>query len=514
MKVHSLLQRACIVRCRLPPLPLEIWYQILDFTLDIPEALGSTCTSEGIWEYLYYHRFQQHSLSGKRVETYTKLSTPWSDSYTADPKHPYELHRKQRLNLRLVCSTWDTILRQCPTAWSFGSSAKDFRFVKRLDLILAHTQGMPNHDQNIITSARDLNPARLRILAIYDSSSSSPTHGDAAPTIFDLIKQRPEIVRNLSCFSYTGAHMGHFDSLWPLFINLTTLIVEMGEIIEMNVELPRLQVLMLKSTRIRVRKWRCPSLRHLVLVYLYSIIAPLNLEIPAIISPSSLLTLVVYNRRLIVNEEFWQSYSSLIHIGSSNLDYQYPPPLHHPLSHLSVIDPVLSESTVTALRSLTSSGHPIKSIRFLPYYHYRSFDSPVERWNQLLRHIRDLRILGPFVPFELIERASGLNGYTWRRSRSVMLGPWPRESWWIEMWLESRIKRWEGLAIIISFGMSATAVTLGATVASFHGAQLFTVDERRWLVVLDFLQYELVGLAMLLLFLVVHSIYIGLTGQY
>lgn len=505
MRIYKYLQSNGIVRYRLSRLPTEIWYQILTFALDMPEIMDSICTFEIIWEYIYYHRFQQFIRSGNRIRMHTKPPAAPPYQYSEEPNHPLEVHMRQRLVLSLVCSEWNSILRRCPTEWSFGLP-DDSHTARRLELILGDTHTQQNDGVFLMNWAKDLDPARLHTLAICDLTS--PT-SEIVPCLLGLAEQRPDIAANLLCISYTGAHINRFGSVWGFFVNLTTLIVE-TELVEMDMELPKLRVLMLKSARLDLQRWRCPSLQHCVLIDLHKIDEPLNIDMQFIPFPSSLLSLIVYNRSLIVDEVFWQSYSSLAHIGFSSLDYQYPPPQGHPLCSISIVDPTLSESTLSGFLSFINSGHSIRSIWLIPRYSSTYSSHPLnERWNKLYWETQRRGIVAHWIPVEVLEQSCDLSNQVWNCSRSIPRRPWPGEPRWIDTWGRNLMARLADKRGLTGAGFP-TAMYLGTIIGALHGLQIVTMDKGRWLVALDFIIYELVGMTLLALFMIVHPIYLEL----
>ncbi|CCA77545.1 hypothetical protein PIIN_11522 [Serendipita indica DSM 11827] len=192
-----------------------------------------------------------------------------------------------------------------------------------------------------------------------------------------------------------------------MFDNLTTLILEHPDELGDVVELPKLQDLMLRSRGLDVQKWHCPSLQRLALVYTYEIDSPFALDAQSIKVSSRLLSLIVYNCQPTVDETFWEMHPSLVHLGSSKLDYRHPPPRTHPLSHVSVIYPSLSKGTSAGFRSLINSGHPLKSVRYCPLQ-----KCPVDNeWKELYWHVQYLEILGPLIPTEVVSAVGDLHPF-------------------------------------------------------------------------------------------------------
>lgn len=506
LRIYRLLQRAGIVRYRLPDLPTEIWEQILAFGLDIPEALGTTCTPEGILEYLYYHRFQEYIRSGKRVHTYTKSPTTRSASmedYAVDPDHPYEAYLQRRLTLSLVCSDWHTFVRRQRPAWSFGTVEPGLQTVERLELVLPPAGVTLFDKESPNPKLRDDDLKELRILAIGTSLFLPRDGANLQRALADLSMYRPAVLRNIECLAYTGLHINNFDVVCNLFENLTTLIIEANWISNMKLELPRVQVLMLKAFEMDVGRWNCPALQHLALVYTDHpdpSPEPLPLDIHRLISPSLLLSLVVHRRILVVDQAFWHEHPSLVHIGSSHLEYHSPPPRNHPLSHLSIVDRIHSKTSPAGFRHLVESGHPLVCVRFSPYDVFRP-ESLSPEWDALYWCTQRRGILGPIIPPELIDTRPeiALKGQQWKwRAMSSLRIPssWPRKR---DRWLE---KFWEFVdgRIIGKFPLVRSvegimaASYLGSAIGATHVYWFLELQTVRIHVVT-----ELFGLALLLL---------------
>ncbi|CCA76222.1 hypothetical protein PIIN_10215 [Serendipita indica DSM 11827] len=140
MKIYKLFQRAVIIRYRLPYLPTEIWCYILELAVDIPEALGTTCTPERILEYLLHHHFQQYPHSGTRFHMYTKPPSGKYERCAVDPGHPYEVHMRRKATLSLVCSEWNTIIRRHSIPWALGDTDEaSLGTAERIELISYYT---------------------------------------------------------------------------------------------------------------------------------------------------------------------------------------------------------------------------------------------------------------------------------------------------------------------------------------------------------------------------------------
>ncbi|CAG7852038.1 SubName: Full=Uncharacterized protein {ECO:0000313/EMBL:CCA74959.1} [Serendipita indica DSM 11827] len=513
MKIYRLLQKAGIVRYRLSHLPTEIWEKILEFTLDIPEALGTTCNPENIFEYLYYHRFQQYTQPGIRARTCTKPPTAASGSYTSDPNHPYEVYIRQRVIISLVCSQWNTMVRQSQPAWSFGASHSNFQKVERLELESAYRQTASSHERSSHHVAEDNNWKRLRILAInnrFYGPLLTQNANDVEIALSGSLLYNSEIMGNLECFSYAGSYLRQFDLVCKLFNNLTTLILEVTNTPNLNLELPKVNVLMLKASTINVRGWYCPALQHLVLIYREKSDLTTLFETQPIILPSVILSLIVYNRHITVDEAFWQSYSSLVHIGASSLVYHSPPPPNHPLSYLSILDTVHCDDLPTGFIALTTSGHPLKSVRFSPRDNH-SAKHRSEDWVQLYWFAQRRGILGRPVPADLVDtpETPGISRRCWKCGTLFPrqgYAPRPREPWRIEGWCPELFAPSD--ASVNCENLLPTVSQLGHGMGLFHLWQFFGPKQYTiWRVCIEIFQSELIGMSIVALIVIIHFIY-------
>ncbi|CAG7850403.1 SubName: Full=Uncharacterized protein {ECO:0000313/EMBL:CCA75824.1} [Serendipita indica DSM 11827] len=302
---------------RTPPLPIELWEEILIYVIDLPHALGSVRS-----DWRHFHRFALAQTVHWRSYRY----------------------KTTRMRLKLVCRAWkDIVDRHEDWQLVLGDRYPPVdRTAHRLEVLLEPAfmhRHIPSHSSSEVGQMDTDKPwaelwgdyPNLRVLSVY--SGATGDHGLYEHLQTDVFSQPLAGIVRSFILRLSNVHLDEMvlSGVQQSFSLLTSLSLDTRSI-RGPLTLDHLETLVIRAELVELERWNLPSLRHL---YLRGYIPYRTNLIPE--SHQRLQSLLVNpHTDLTTDDTFWKDHTSLKFLGVSpwGLEFMSPPPPDHPLAQL------------------------------------------------------------------------------------------------------------------------------------------------------------------------------------